>query len=80
MYLGVPVRSKDYIFMVTTNLWLTVLVFPPLPYPTNQLWLPIIESEKPLLQDTFNSSGKMEIPFLHTFRANIGDLQASGVS
>ena len=42
MYLGVPVRSKA-ICLVTTNLWLTALVFPPLPYPRNQLFLPIIE-------------------------------------
>ena len=60
MYLGVPVRSKA-ICLVTTNLWLTALVFPPLPYPRNQLFLPIIESEKPLLQDIFNSTGKMEV-------------------
>ena len=39
------------ICLVTINLWLIVLVFPPLPYPRNQLWLPLIESEKPLLQD-----------------------------
>ena len=52
--------------LVTTNLWLTVQVFPPLPCPRNQLWLPIIESEKPLLQDIFNSTGKMENPTLQT--------------
>ena len=40
------------ICLVTINLWLIVLVLPPLPYPRNQLWLPLIEYEKPLLQDT----------------------------
>ena len=36
MYLGVPIRSKSYIF-VTTNLWLTVQAFLHLPYQRNQL-------------------------------------------
>ena len=51
---------------VTTNLWLTVQVSPPLPCPRNQLWHPIIESEKPLLLDIFYSTGKMENPTLQT--------------
>ena len=65
MYLGVPVRSKA-ICLVTTNLWLTMLVFPPLPCPRNQIWLLIIESEKVLLQDIFNSTGRMESQTLQT--------------
>ena len=48
--------------LVITNLWLTVQVFPPLPYPRNPLWLPTIKSEKPLQQDIFKSTGKMESP------------------
>ena len=37
MYLGVPVRSKSYMFGdVTTNLWLTVQVFLHLPCQRNQ--------------------------------------------
>ena len=43
-----------------TYLWLTVLLFPPLTYPGNQFWLPIIESETLLLQHISNSTGKME--------------------
>ena len=34
--------DQKAICLVTTNLWLMALVFPPLPYPKN--WLPIIES------------------------------------
>ena len=66
MYLGVPVIYQKAKCLVTTNLWLTVPIFPLLPCPRNQLWLHIIESEKPLLQDIFNSTGKMENPTLQT--------------
>ena len=59
MYLGVPVISKSYMLGDNKSV-LTVLVFQPLPCPRNQLWLPIIESEKSLLQDIFNSTGKVE--------------------
>ena len=65
MYLGVPVRSKATC-LVTTNLWLTMLVFPPLPCPRNQIWLLIIESEKLLLQDISNSTGRMESQAVQT--------------
>ena len=50
------------ICLVTTNLYLTVQAYPPPLCPRNQLWLHIIESEKPLLQDISNSTGKMENP------------------
>ena len=60
MYLGVPIRSKSYLFGDNKS----VVDSPHLPYPRTHVWLPIIESEK--LQDTFNSTGRMENPILQT--------------
>ena len=104
MYLGVPVRSRSYMFgdnksvvdsasQPTSTLSkkstlasyhrVTEAIaagYPPPPCPRNQLWPHIIESEKPLLQDVSNSTGKMENTNLQTFSANIGSLQKSGPS
>ena len=74
MYLGVPVRSKSYMFGDNKS----VVDSASIPTST-QLWLHIIESEKPLLQDISNSTGKMENLIPQTFSANIGSLQTSSL-
>ena len=76
MYLGVSVRYKSYMFgdnksVVDSASTSTSLC------PRNQLWLHMLESEKPLMQDISNSTGKMENPTLQPFSANIGSLQTS---
>ena len=79
IYLGVPVRSKSF-RSGDNNLKLTVQAHPPPLYPRNQLWLHIIESEKSLLQDISNSTGKMENLTLLISSAYIVSLQISGLS
>ena len=69
MYLRSPDQKATC--LVTTNLWLTVQAFPPLPHPRNQLWLFTIESEKLLLQAIFNSTEKMESETLKTSLATL---------
>ena len=60
IYLGFPTRAK-VTCLVTTNLQLTVPAFLLQPYQRNQPWILIIESEKPLLLDISNSTGRMAI-------------------
>ena len=79
MYLGVLVRSISYMFHDNKSV-VDSQAYPPPVYPRNQLWLHIIESEKPLLQDISNSTGMMENPTLQTSSANFGSLQTSGLS
>ena len=61
MYLGVPVRSKSYLFGDNKSVVDSASI------PTSTLSKKsIIESEKPLLQYTFNSTGRTENPVLQT--------------
>ena len=62
MYLGVCIRSKIYMFGDIKS----VVDSASIPTSTLSKRLPIIESEKPLLQDIFNSTGKMESQTLQT--------------
>ena len=76
MYFGFPVRSKSYMFGDNKSVVDSANRPPPL-CPRNNVWLHIIESEKPLLQDISNLTGKMENPTLLAFSANSGSLQTS---
>ena len=78
MYLGVPVRSRIHMFGDNKSVVDSSRHLHP-PCPRNQLWLHIIESEKPSLQDVSNSTGKMENLILQTFSVNIGNRQTSGL-
>ena len=63
MYLGVPVRSKSYMFGDSKSVVDSASI-PTSTCQRNQHWHHTTESEKPLQQDTSSSTGKMENPIL----------------